>query len=102
MSKCSIKGGRKTRKTRRHAKSAKTQKRKVQFNLRKNKTQSIPKIRRRERQRGGNLLPQTLSNMVRGGENYIVNTINTLKGAPLNPSPYPTQDQPIDQDSMML
>lgn len=101
MSKCDMKGGRRTRKNRRQRKPTKTQKRKVRFNLRKNKTRSIPKIRRRNRQRGGNLLPQTLSNIVRGRENSIVNTINTLKGTPLAPSPYPTQDHPIDQDAML-
>jgi hypothetical protein len=81
-----------------------TRKRKVHFNLKKNQTHTIPKIKKRaglrktrRQQRGGNLLPQTLTNIMRGSENAVVNTLNTLKGTSLNPSPYPTQDQPIDQ-----
>jgi hypothetical protein len=99
-----MKGGKKGYKKRQNTKS--TRKHKVKFNLRKNKTRTIPKIKhhkkkhttrhKRRHQKGGSLLPQSLTNVVRGGESVVANTINTLKGKPLTPSPYPTQDQPID------
>lgn len=86
---------------RKHKKTVR--KHKVHFNLKKNKTHSIPKTRRKTaRQQGGNILPQTLSNTIRWGENSFSNTINTLKGKPLLPSPYPTNDQVIDQNAIIV
>lgn len=104
MSQCSMKGGKTMRRRKHNLKHT----RKVHFNLKKNKIHTIPKIKRhalvrktqkksRRQQRGGNILPQTLTNIIRGSENAVVNTLNTLNGTSLNPSPYPTQDQPIDQ-----
>jgi ribosomal protein S8 len=86
--------------------------RKVRFNLKKNKLRTIPSMKKqstknnrrnkkrrtmRRYQKGGSLLPQSLTNVMRGSEHVVSNTINTLKGKPLEPSPYPTIDQPIDQ-----
>lgn len=89
-------------------------KKRVRFNLSKNKTRIIGgrrrrspsrrnrRSRRRRHHRGGNLVPQFISNGIRSGETTIVNTLNTLKGRPLSPSPYPTQDQPIDQNVTVI
>jgi hypothetical protein len=97
-----------------HNKDTKTKK--VHFNLRKNKNHkpmmSINKKYSRHhtrknnvnkhRQYGGNLLPQPITDTIRGGEYIVGNTINSLKGTPLLSSPYPTDDHPIDIDNAIF
>lgn len=104
MKRCSIKGGKPIHKNKHTKKQKLRHRRTVKFNLKK--TYNEPKINRRtmrnRRQRGGNLLPQNVTNMVRGGQTLIVNTLNTLRGIPATPGPYPTEDQPIDQDVVVV
>jgi len=87
---------------------------KVSFRLKKNTRRRHPKRRSRQTRtklhrgsrhytaRGGNLLPQFITDIGRSGEHAISNTINTLKGTPLTPSPLPSEDQPIDQDAVVV
>lgn len=52
--------------------------------------------------KGGTLLPQDITNAMRGSENALENTVNVLQGKELTPSPYPTKDQPIDTNVVVI
>lgn len=65
---------------------------KVRFNTKKIHKRRVKYSRKH--QRGGFFV----TDIVRGAESSLKNTVNTLKGAPLSPSPFPTQDQPIDKN----
>lgn len=71
-----------------------TRKRKQKLNKRKIRKSRRKMRTRKYQQRGGFFV----TDIVRGAESGMQNTINTLKGVPLSPSPFPTRDQPIDRN----
>lgn len=78
----------------------------VKKSIRRKRSNTKPHRRRTYRRytrlhRGGSILPQPLTNLMRGSENTLVNTVNTFKGNYLQPSPYPTV-QPIDQNVIVV
>lgn len=78
----------------------------VKKSIRRKRSNTKPHRRRTYRRhtrlhRGGSILPQPVTNFLRGSENTLINTVNTLKGNSLQPSPYPTV-QPIDQNVIVV